>query len=244
MPRIKGGFYLKAKCVQESWIAKAPPHVREIWDLFLRKAFYADGKKIKIGQLLVTYKDIIEELSWFVGYRKVTYKKHHCEIAMKALVKAAMITTTKTTRGVIVTVLNYSKYQNIKNYECYSESYTKATTTLQPTATIEKEEKEEKPIVEKPHRQRIPYEKIVSFFNETTGKNYKHTTNGTKSHIKARINEGFTFDDFKAVILAKSNEWQSDPKMEQYLRPATLFGAKFESYLQSSGKQQPEAWDG
>jgi len=144
MEKINGGYYLKAKCVQESWISKAPPHIREIWDLFIRKAFYQDGESLKRGQLIITYSEIIEELAWFIGYRKMTYKKHHCEIAMKALVKETMITTTKTTRGVIVTILNYDKYQDIKNYECYTKNIVNTTGTLQPTDTIEKEIKEVK----------------------------------------------------------------------------------------------------
>ena len=150
MPKIKGGYYLKAKKFQDSWIAKAPPHVREIWDLFLRKAFYKDMDTLNRGQLLITYSEIIEELAWFVGYRKMTYKKHHCEIAMKALLKQNMIATTKTTRGVIVTVLNYDRYQTVENYECYTTQTANTTMKLQCTATIEKEVKEKKEKKEKP----------------------------------------------------------------------------------------------
>ena len=45
------------------------------------------------------------------------------------------------------------------------------------------------------------------------------------------MNEGFTVDDFKKVIDNKSAEWGKDSKMSKYLRPETLFGTKFESYL-------------
>ena len=37
-------------------------------------------------------------------------------------------------------------------------------------------------------------------------------------------------DDFKSVIDKKSKEWLGT-NMERYLRPDTLFGTKFESYL-------------
>jgi hypothetical protein len=166
--KIKGGYYLKAKCVQESWIAKAPPHIREIWDLFIRKAFYQDGYSLKKGQLIITYSEIIEELAWFIGYRKMTYKKHHCEIAMKALLKENMIATTKTTKGVLITIVNYCKYQDIKNYESYTKQTTNTTGTLQPTDTIEKEIKEVKEETKtdtgfKP----CPHQEIVSLYNTT-----------------------------------------------------------------------------
>ena len=49
--------------------------------------------------------------------------------------------------------------------------------------------------------------------------------------IKARSNEGFEVEDFKRVIDNKVASWGKDPKMSQYLRPNTLFGTKFEAYL-------------
>ena len=52
------------------------------------------------------------------------------------------------------------------------------------------------------------------------------------SNINARISEGHTFEDFKAVIDKKYAQWHNDPKMSSYLRPETLFCSKhFESYL-------------
>ena len=56
------------------------------------------------------------------------------------------------------------------------------------------------------------------------------TTKKNKDLIKARINEGFTEDDFIKVIDNKVKEW-INTDMEKYLRPETLFGTKFEGYL-------------
>lgn len=139
--KIKGGYYIKARKIQESDIAFAPPHVREIWDWLLKEANHADNGKIKRGQTVRTYKDIQEGLHWMVGYRKETYKKWQCEIAMKYLTKQQMITTTKTTRGLIITICNYDIYQNPKNYESHNESHKKATRKPQPTDTINKKNK-------------------------------------------------------------------------------------------------------
>ena len=77
----------------------------------------------------------------------------------------------------------------------------------------------------------IPYAEIVGYLNEKTGSSYKPTTKATQSHIKARWREGFRLDDFKVVIDNMVEKWGNDPKMSQYLRPETLFGTKFESYL-------------
>lgn len=77
-------------------------------------------------------------------------------------------------------------------------------------------------------------EDIVTFLNSVTGSNYRSTTDKTRKLIAARLAEGFTVDDFKAVITKKAKEWQGTD-MAQYLRPETLFGTKFEGYL-----NQPE----
>ena len=94
------------------------------------------------------------------------------------------------------------------------------------------------PTTHQPH-----YQTIINYLNEKTGKHYKHTTNKTQIVIKARWNEGFTEDDFKKVIDNKVTEWKGT-NMEKYLRPETLFGTKFEGYLnqelQPSGMDQLE----
>ena len=65
----------------------------------------------------------------------------------------------------------------------------------------------------------------------------KTTTPKTIREIKARLNEGFKLEDFKIVIDNKCSEWLNDKKMNQYLRPDTLFGTKFESYLNQKPKE-------
>lgn len=77
----------------------------------------------------------------------------------------------------------------------------------------------------------IPYQAIVDYLNIRTGSHYKASSKKTRDLIKARFNEGFTFEDFQAVIDKKSMEWIKDKNMNKYLRPETLFGTKFESYL-------------
>lgn len=79
---------------------------------------------------------------------------------------------------------------------------------------------------------------IVNYLNDVAGKKFKHTTRKTQTLIKARLREGFTVDDFKRVIDNKTKEWKQDPKMSKYLRPETLFGTKFESYLNETPVEQ------
>ena len=98
-----------------------------------------------------------------------------------------------------------------------------------------------------------PYKDVIDYLNQQTGKNYKSTTKKNQTVIRARTDEGFSLDDFKRVIDNKFAEWKGT-NMEKYLRPETLFGTKFEGYLnqelQPSGMDQlermkydPSYWD-
>ena len=74
------------------------------------------------------------------------------------------------------------------------------------------------------------YKYIVGYLNEKTGKAFKDVNQKTRSHINARLKEGYTVEDFKKVIDIKVAEWKGT-QQDMYLRPETLFGTKFESYL-------------
>nr|DAS19757.1 MAG TPA: Replication initiation and membrane attachment [Caudoviricetes sp.] len=78
---------------------------------------------------------------------------------------------------------------------------------------------------------RIP----LAYLNHSVGKNYKYLEKNLK-HIIARFNEGYTLEDFKQVIDVKTEEWKDDPEFFKYLRPETLFGSKFDSYLNQKPK--------
>jgi uncharacterized phage protein (TIGR02220 family) len=94
-----------------------------------------------------------------------------------------------------------------------------------------------------PQKDVIPYQEIVDYLNLKAGTSYRHSTSSTQKLIRARWNEGFRLDDFKQVIDNMTAKWKGDPKMEQYLRPQTLFGTKFESYLQITSKTKPKEDD-
>lgn len=78
---------------------------------------------------------------------------------------------------------------------------------------------------------RIP----LAYLNHSVGKNYKYLEKNLK-HIMARLNEGYTLEDFKQVIDVKTEEWKDNPEFFKYLRPETLFGSKFDSYLNQKPK--------
>ena len=115
----------------------------------------------------------------------------------------------------LITVLNWSDYQKSNN---------KTTTSEQQVNTNNNDNNENNKY-------------IVDYLNEKASKNFKHTSAKTKEKISARFNEGFTVDDFKRVIDIKVGSWLKDKEMNKYLRPETLFGTKFESYLNEELKE-------
>jgi len=71
---------------------------------------------------------------------------------------------------------------------------------------------------------------IITYLNVILDSSYQHTAKKTQEVIKARIKDGYTVEDFKIVIDKKYKEWLGT-EQSKYLRPETLFGTKFEGYL-------------
>ena len=82
-------------------------------------------------------------------------------------------------------------------------------------------------------KEREKIEQIIRNLNLTLGTSYRPTTPNTVKHITARLREGYDVFDFFDVINTKYEEWKGTD-MEKYLRPDTLFGTKFENYLNQS----------
>lgn len=84
------------------------------------------------------------------------------------------------------------------------------------------------PAKAEPH---IPYAEIVDYLNKKTNSKYRSSTSATRTLIKTRFKEGYSLSDFKQVIDTKTNDWLFKSDMSKFLRPQTLFGPKFEGYL-------------
>jgi hypothetical protein len=208
---IRGGYYIKARRIQESAIADAPPHVREIWDWLIMKANHAprrsSGRMIERGQVKTSYSEIMEGLSWKVGYRKMRYSKANCETAMKVLTRTAMVTTAKTTRGLIITLCNYDHYQDPKNYENRTETDNENITRT----TVSRHGKQEEEELEEKKKEKIPLKK------------------GSDKHIEKLFEERWTkypkkdgrkiaFRHFKATIKSSKDVKRFDKALGNYLK--------------------------
>ena len=188
MEQIKGGYVMIARKIDSSSIAESPPYAREIWLYLIRSANHKNNSICKRGQTVRRYIDIREALKWYVGYRKCMYSVTQCENAMKLLVKAKMITKTRTTRGLLITICNYDIYQNPKSYESQFHAPTaSATMKPQPCQTINKNVKNVK------NKETTANDKYIDYFEIPRGI-YPGTKRGNETE----------FDNFKQ----KHSDWK------------------------------------
>lgn len=176
------------------------------------------GKKImlKPGQLITGRKSISMKLN-------ITESK--VQRILKSFESERQIEQQTSNRNRLITILNWIEYQQTEQQNEHPVN-NKRTTDEQQVNTNKNVNNNVKNI----------YKDIVEYLNQKTGQKFKHTTKSTQRHINARLSEGFTLDDFKTVIDKKVAEWGHEPKagekdMRPYLRPETLFGPKFEGYL-------------
>ncbi len=74
-------------------------------------------------------------------------------------------------------------------------------------------------------------EEVITYLNERTNKHYTSKNKQTIKFINGRLSEGYSISDLKAVIDNRVEKWLNDEKMNEYLRPSTLFRpSKFEAY--------------
>jgi uncharacterized phage protein (TIGR02220 family)/predicted phage replisome organizer len=168
---------------------------------------------------------------------ELDFEENTVQLALKALEQLNMIVTD---HGFFA-IAGWEEYQNIEGMDKIREqnrlrqakfkekkralpgNVTGNVTVTQGNATdidIEEELEKEKEI----------YETVVSYLNKKAGTNYRATTAKTRTAIHARLAEKFTVENFKTVIDKKCDEWIGT-EYEKYLRPETLFGTKFEGYL-------------
>lgn len=141
--------------------------------------------------------------------------------------------------------INYEKLEGMKRPSYQNDTtsvskrndgvYQNDTTNTRDYTDITTETTNNNILSGNPTVSRIPYKEIVDYLNEKTGKNFKHKTAKTRKFIEARWNQDFRLDDFKKVIDVKTDEWLNTDS-DKYLRPETLFGTKFEGYLNQKTK--------
>lgn len=197
-----------------------------IWLYLLLNATHKDtdvlfkGRRItmKPGQLITGILSIS---------KKLKVNKDKVQRTLKSFENDKQIEQQTSNRNRLITIVNWVTYQKVDKQN--------------DKQVINKCETDDKQMITNKNIKNVKNDKniniyiveIVNHLNEKAETKYKPTTKKTQEKIKARLNEGFTLDDFIVVIDKKCDEWLGT-EFEKFLRPETLFGTKFESYLNQS----------
>lgn len=104
---------------------------------------------------------------------------------------------------------------------------------------LEKRNKNKEIDIEKDN---FPYHEVINYLNELTGSDYREDSEKIKRLVRVHVQNGFTKEDFIIVIDKKWKEWK-DTDMIKYMRPETLFGDKFESYLNQKESEEQKRYN-
>lgn len=189
--------------------------LRKTWG-WLQNPKYKNGIKKKMDRIA---------LSQFAELTGIDRRK--CHVILKKLVTKKVIKKTVTQKGDRIVIT----YGFQKNFDLWRVSPKKVTVTQKGTKVSPKKA----PTKETIQKKEI-YSRVINYLNKKTGKNFKVDTKSTQRLIGLRLKDGFSPEDFKTVIDKKCLSWTDDLKYSHFLRPETLFGNKFESYLNELSK--------
>ena len=231
MVRMNGFIVIDRKLLE--WKYAQFPYAVALWIHILLKANWRDGWFMGVAIPRGSFATSLPNLADETGMDISTVRKW-----LKRFEENGQIEQKVTNRFRVIKVLNYSAYQDIPEDGCDSQSSSQRSSqdssqnsSQRPPNLTKKQSNKETNIDIYTAQAKL----IIDYFNRKTGKALKYTE-GNMKHIRARLREGFKASDFEKVIDAKYREWHGSAKMAKYLRPETLFGTKFDSYLNESGE--------
>ena len=119
---IPGGYVALARHSLKSSIWQSPPTYWKLWCWCLMRANHAPYKDLSRGQFTANIDIMRKAIAYKVGYRTETPTKDVVKGFLRFAREASMIATTRTPHGLIITVLNYDRYQTPANYENTNEA--------------------------------------------------------------------------------------------------------------------------
>ena len=218
-----------------------------IWRKFKDTSFYKDSYAVHLALHLLM--EVNHETKKFVfNGREIEIQRGECICGRKSLAYETGINTSTIWRRLhllqsigflnikannkfsIITILNYNTYQNIK---LKKEQHSEQQLNNQRTTTEQQlnNQRTQTTIQQCNNDNNETMKQVIDDLNLVLGTSYKPTTKQTQDLIKARLNDSFTLEDFKVVHRKMLRAWGADDKMVKFLRPITLYGNKFEGYL-------------
>lgn len=236
---IKGDFVKNYRALVE-WRFYKTPSYAHLWQHLIRKANWKprhniNGQKVERGEVDFSLRQLQDE----TGIKLTTLRGIMKNLKKNGEIDIVHVGTNRRNLS-IISIVNYEIYQSQSES---GEQYPNTSQTVgeHQAHNFKKEKKGKKEknntlVVSKNDDGLIS--DVIDYLNQVTGKKFKSTGVTTKDKINARAKENYSLQDFKKVIDIKFSEWRGTPQ-DTYLRPETLFGNKFEGYLQQAeGKKE------
>ena len=233
---MKGWIKLHRQ-IQGHWVFENESYFRA-WIIILMEVNHSE-KKVLIGSSLFdvnTGQSLNSLDAWASKFGK-GWTKQKVRTFFTLLKNEKMINTQNERKTTRLTVCNYSTYQT-EQHDNNTQNNTPATRQQHASNTPATPNKNDKNVEN--DKNEIKRKDIVEYLNKKTNKRFRHTSSNCSKHLDARIKEGYSLEDFKDVIDIKCDEWL-DTDHSKYLRPETLFGTKFDSYLNQVGLPDKES---
>lgn len=208
---MDGWISLHRKLI-ESEIWEKPPLYAKVWIYLLLSAQHTQYKGLKQGQVLTSIPEIIDAVSWKVGARRERPTKDQIYQVLEFLrgkamkskrspdesnAKATMITTTKATHKLLITISNYGVYQDLKsgesNDESNDEKATKPPRKQRQPNNINNNDNNDN------NEQQEKEKDIYDFWNSLEIIKHRELTQKMKSSINARL-KNMSFEEMKEAI--------------------------------------------
>lgn len=208
----KYGYIALYRSIRNSWIwPKGSLTELDAWIMILLECNHKD-KKVSIGGAEFVCRrgeslNSLETWARLFKWSKSKVRRYFEKLKKRGMIELKTATHQSAQVSTQLTVLNYASYQTPPTQQ----------STRKPTPN---------------NKYIIDIQHIVDHLNKVSGKNFRDSTKSTMSVITARLNEGYSIEDLKAVVDLKCAEWRKNEEMQQYIRPQTLFSSqKFEGYL-------------
>ena len=193
------------------------------------------GEIIKRGTMITSYGSLSVQTGLSV---------QQIRTSLKNLEKTGDIVRKPTHKNTLIIVTNYEFYQS--PFEKTTNEITDNQQAInKPINKLSTTNNNDNKLINSPvsddvdlsiTENQIPYDEIIDYLNLKAGTRFKANSSDTRKKIHARWCDGFRLNDFKQVVDVKTAEWM-DTDMDKYLRPKTLFGTKFEDYLNQVKKK-------
>lgn len=233
MVSLNGWLKLDRSVLDNPVVTKSTNHLA-VWIFLLCSAtpkpykvlFEGRETAISAGQLITSRQSIAERMK--IKNTKGKVDGNVVQRVLKDFENAQQITQQGTNKNRLITICNWVKYQSTAQQGA-RQLHNECTTTAQQLHTYKEDKKDKE---NNKNIYTVEIGKIISYLNGKAGTDYTSNEKNTVELINARMKEGYTVADFETVIDKKCAEWL-ETEFAKYLRPSTLFGEKFESYLKA-----------